>query len=117
MIRFEARIGVFRVDHVGLWRGHCGREVSQQATHQRNSQRGSSNPECHELIHSITVVNSAALTRFSIVPRPLISTFTRSPALSHRGGVKEAPTPPHVPVNTRSPGSRVTACVMHAIWA
>src|SRR5215472_11856803 len=117
MIGFEARKGVFRVYHIRFRRRHGTREVSQQASHQYSDRRWSPSAQYQTTLHSIIVTNFAALTRFSIAPSPLISTFTTSPALSHRGGLNEAPTPPHVPVNNKSPGSRVTACVIHAIWA
>ncbi len=47
--------------------------------------------------------------RFSIAPSPSISTRTRSPGTSQRGGFMATATPAGVPVEIRSPGSSVKA--------
>src|SRR5207244_2673146 len=55
------------------------------------------------------VFSGSAMTRFSISPSFAMAIFTTSPAFSHLGGFIAAATPPGVPVEITSPGSRVNA--------
>ncbi len=55
------------------------------------------------------VPSGSAMTRFSISPSLAMVIFTTSPAFSHLGGFIAAPTPPGVPVEMMSPGSKVNA--------
>src|SRR5688572_5498159 len=73
-----------------------------------------------ETPHSLLTGRTSAVgdlqrTGLASVPIPSMVASTRSPFLSHRGGVMNIPTPEGVPVEMTSPASRGKAELMYSI--